>query len=102
MARIGTLGRTGATWSRPARVAGSGPVASADAIPPVRALVVLDGGRQENRAPILPLDGSGDGRPSAGFVAQLLIANDPTLRPSRPERTRTATSRYAEMARRMA
>ncbi|MDP4002139.1 hypothetical protein [Methylobacterium sp. NEAU K] len=47
-------------------------------------------------------DRFGTGRPSACFVAQLLIAQDPTLRPSRQERTRIAAALYAETARRLA
>ena len=84
MARIGTVGRTGASWSRPARSAGAagGPAASTDETPPVRALVVLDGGRRETWTTVAAQDPIGAGRPSAGFVAQLLIASDPTLRPS--------------------
>ncbi|MCJ2123571.1 hypothetical protein [Methylobacterium sp. J-077] len=104
MARIGTVGRTGATWSRPARSAGAaaGPVGSTEAIPPVRALVVLDGGRREARASIVATDRFEGGRASAGFVTHLLVATDPTLRPSRLERTKAAAARYAETARRLA
>ncbi|MCJ2096007.1 hypothetical protein MKK67_26440 [Methylobacterium sp. J-072] len=104
MARIGTVGRTGATWSRPARPAGAaaGPVGSVEEIPPVRALVVLDGGRREARATIVSVDRFDGGRACSGFVAHLLVATDPTLRPSRLERTRAAAARYAETARRLA
>jgi len=104
MARIGTVGRTGASWSRTTRQAGAaaGPVGSVEEIPPVRALVVLDGGRREAHASIVATDRFEGGRASAGFVAQLLIASDPTLRPSRLERTRAAAARYAETARRLA
>lgn len=104
MARIGTIGRTGAAWSGTAHAATAvgGSVASTDAIPPVRALVVLDGGRQEPRATIIPPDRSGAAGARAGFVTQLLIASDPTLRPSRSERSRSAAARYAEAARRLA
>ncbi|WP_244537230.1 hypothetical protein [Methylobacterium pseudosasicola] len=42
------------------------------------------------------------GRACSGFVAHLLVATDPTLRPSRLERTRAAAARYAETARRLA
>ncbi|WP_279598221.1 hypothetical protein [Methylobacterium sp. J-026] len=42
------------------------------------------------------------GRARAGFVAQLLTADDPTLLPSRQERTQMAAARYAEAARRLA
>ena len=104
MARIGTVGRTGATWTRPARQAGAvtGQVGSVEEIPPVRALVVLDGGRRETRATIVATDRFDGDRASAGFVAHLLVATDPTLRPSRLERTRAAAARYAETARRLA
>ena len=104
MARIGRIGRTGAAWSGPARpaAAATGSVASTDAIPPVRALVVLDGGRPEPRAAIFPPDRFGTGGAAAGFVTHLLTASDPTLRPSRLERTRAAAARYAEAARRLA
>ncbi|MCK2053882.1 MULTISPECIES: hypothetical protein [unclassified Methylobacterium] len=39
-------------------------------------------------------------RPMAGFLAQLIVSTEPTLRPSRIERTRSAAARYAEAARR--
>ncbi|CAM3375600.1 MULTISPECIES: hypothetical protein [Methylobacterium] len=104
MARIGTVGRTGATWSRPAQSVGAaaGAVAATDAVSPARALVVVDGGRREARVTILMPDRFGSGGACAGFVAQLLIATDPTLRPSRLERTKAAAARYAETARRLA
>ena len=41
-------------------------------------------------------------RPLAGFVAQLMVSEDPRLRPSRGERTRSAAALYAEAARRRA
>ena len=104
MARIGTVGRTGKTTGRPAQSvrAGTVPVASTDEIPPVRALVVLDGGRGEERATYVAPIRLGAGRPNAGFVAQLLVTADPTLKPSRQERTRMAAARYGETARRLA
>ena len=39
------------------------------------------------------------GRPLAGFLAQLIVSADPTLRPSRLDRTQEAAARYAETAR---
>ncbi|AWN41028.1 hypothetical protein [Methylobacterium durans] len=41
-------------------------------------------------------------RPLAGFVAQLIVSEDPRLRPSRAERTRCAAAVYADAARRRA
>ncbi|MDR7035441.1 hypothetical protein J2X36_000176 [Methylobacterium sp. BE186] len=41
-------------------------------------------------------------RPLAGFVAQLIVSEDPRLHPSRAERTRKAAALYAEAARRRA
>ncbi|GJD95911.1 hypothetical protein [Methylobacterium iners] len=37
-------------------------------------------------------------RPSAGFLAQLMVSADPNLRPSRRDRTRAAAALYAETA----
>jgi len=103
MARIGTVGRAGANWtSRPAQSAGAAAGATTDSVSPARALVVVDGGRREARATILMPDRFGSGSACSGFVAQLLIASDPTLRPSRLERTKAAAARYAETARRLA
>jgi hypothetical protein len=42
------------------------------------------------------------GRPSAGFLAQLMASIDPDLQPSRCDRTRAAAALYAETARRCA
>ena len=39
------------------------------------------------------------GRPSAGFLAQLIVSGEPELRPSRSDRTRTAAALYARTAR---
>ena len=62
-----------------------------------RALVlhgeILHGDRAER--PVPPLRG----RPLAGFLAQLIVSADPTLRPSRIDRTQEAAARYAETAR---
>lgn len=104
MARIGTIGRLGTGWGRPAQTerAAPEPASSEGEAPPVRALVVLEGGRSDARRMAASADRFGTGRPSAGFVAQLLIAQDPTLRPSRQERTRIAAALYAETARRLA
>lgn len=102
MMRIGTIGRVSATQGRPAqaaRGAGGRPDAP-ETRPPARALVVLDGGLRDAAAtrgrPV------GAGRGSACFVAQLIVADDPDLRPSRLVRTRQAAALYAETARRLA
>ncbi|MDP4023530.1 hypothetical protein Q8W71_12905 [Methylobacterium sp. NEAU 140] len=96
MAQIGTHGRIGPAQVSPVRAArpaadrsGDEPAAAS------RALTVVEGGRRE--APRGP-----DRRAEAGFVAQLLAASDPTLRPSRLERTRRAADLYTETARRLA
>lgn len=39
------------------------------------------------------------GRPLASFLAQLIVSADPTLAPSRSDRTQKAAARYAETAR---
>ena len=57
-------------------------------------LVVIAGG------PSAGGRGSVPNRPLAGFLAQLIVSVEPTLRPSRGERTRAAAARYAETARR--
>lgn len=36
------------------------------------------------------------GRPMAGFLAQLIVSADPTLAPSRSDRTRVAAARYTQ------
>lgn len=96
MSRIGAVGRVGAAQAGRARDGAE----RVDAIAPApRALVVLDGGRREEPRPARRADVP---RPCAGFLAQLLVAADPALRPSRLERTRNAAAHYAETARRLA
>lgn len=102
MGRIETVGRVAAARVVPVRDAQAGPskgAAKEAAESPARALVAIDGGRREEpRSP----GRDGVARPGAGFVAQLLVAADPGLRPSRLERTRAAAACYAETARRLA
>lgn len=96
MVRIGTVGRVGAAQAGQTR---DGCERADAAVPALRALAVIEGGRREEpRSPRL----AGAARPRAGFVAQLLVAADPGLRPSRLERTRNAAARYAETAQRLA
>jgi hypothetical protein len=38
------------------------------------------------------------GRTMAGFLTQLIVSADPTLRPARPERTKAAAALYARAA----
>lgn len=61
---------------------------------PGRAVAVLVPVDPENRGPR-----GGGRRPDAGFLAQLLVSSDPTLRTSRIARTRSAAARYAAVAR---
>ncbi|MGU3362056.1 hypothetical protein ACLBWX_17160 [Methylobacterium sp. M6A4_1b] len=58
-----------------------------------RDLVVVSGAEASGYRPI-------PARPLSGFLAQLIVCTEPTLRPSRIERTRSAAARYAEAARR--
>ncbi|KQP30764.1 hypothetical protein ASF49_12330 [Methylobacterium sp. Leaf104] len=58
-----------------------------------RDLVVISGVEAPGYRPI-------PARPLSGFLAQLIVSAEPTLRPSRIERTRSAAARYAEAARR--
>jgi len=58
-----------------------------------RDLVVIPGGEALGFRPV-------PARPLSGFLAQLIVSAEPTLRPSRIERTRSAAARYAEAARR--
>jgi len=55
--------------------------------------VVISGGGASGFRPV-------PARPLSGFLAQLIVSTEPTLRPSRIERTRSAAARYAEAARR--
>jgi hypothetical protein len=61
-----------------------------------RDLVVIAGRDDSARLSLRPIPA----RPMAGFLAQLIVSTEPTLRPSRIERTRSAAARYAEAARR--
>ncbi|MEE7441387.1 hypothetical protein [Methylobacterium oryzae] len=104
MVRIGTVSRLGPTQVRSTRRA---PVPDADASPEtarteVHALALIDGGRSDEPPAPRTAERAAAGRPRAGFIAQLLTAGDPTLLPSRLERTRMAAARYAEAARRLA
>ena len=111
MVRIETGDRLGPAQVRPARETPqateraapggtAGPSSPGDAAS--RALVVIDGGRSERPDRAMPAERLPAGRSRAGFIAQLLTSEDPTLLPSRPERTRMAAARYAEAARRLA
>ncbi|MGE8125649.1 hypothetical protein ACQKQD_01590 [Methylobacterium sp. NPDC080182] len=104
MVRIGTVSRLGPTQVRSTRRA---PVRDADTSPEtarteVHALALIDGGLSEAPSGTRTAERAAAGRPRAGFIAQLLTADDPTLLPSRLERTRMAAARYAEAARRLA
>ncbi len=97
MMQIGTIGRVGTVRAsvRPPAPASEPPQASQA---PARALVAIAGGRDE--APDAPMPKARGGtRPLAGFLTQVIVASDPTLRPSRLERTGIAAARYAETAR---
>lgn len=112
MARIETGSRPGPAQVRPARhvpeaterpaQAQAWPRQTHAAATAGRALVVIDGGRPEDADRVSAAERPGAGKPRAGFVAQLLTAGDPTLFPSRLERTRMAAASYAETARRLA
>ncbi len=100
MVRIRTVGRPETT--RATEPAPRGPRSESARAEPSRALVALDGGRAEApRAEPAPTS-RGSGRPLAGFLAQMIVEADPTLRPSRLERTRAAAALYAEAGRRTA
>ena len=109
MARIETGNRLGPAQVRPARET---PQATERAAPDgtapsrgdaaSRALVVIDGGRSERPDRAMPAERLAAGRSRGGFITQLLASEDPTLLPSRPERTRMAAACYAEAARRLA
>ncbi|MGU3467350.1 hypothetical protein ACLBXO_21105 [Methylobacterium sp. C33D] len=104
MVRIGTVSRLGPTQVRSARRA---PVPDADGSPEAarteaNALALIDGGRPDEPPGPRAAERPAAGRPRAGFIAQLLAADDPALLPSRLERTRMAAARYAEAARRLA
>ncbi len=104
MMRVGTSDRLGPAQAGPVRATpGATERAPAEAAGPSgRALIVIEGGRPQERGRPAQATGTAVGRASAGFVAQLLTADDPTLLPSRLERTQMAAARYAEAARRLA
>ncbi|GJD55309.1 hypothetical protein [Methylobacterium dankookense] len=72
--------------------------AAAPAEEPGRAVAVLPAaaGASDRAAP------RRDGRPQAGFVAQLIVSADPSLVPSRSERARRACALYDAAARQVA
>jgi hypothetical protein len=104
MVRIGTGSRLGPAQVKPARDVPDAAEASGQATvrPASRALVAIDGGRSEERPRRAGTDELAAGRPRAGFIAHLLTADDPTLLPSRLERTRMAAACYAQAAQRLA
>jgi hypothetical protein len=112
MARIETGNRPGPAQVRPARrvpeanerpiEAQTRPQHTQAASRTGRALVVIDGGRSEEVDGASAAERPGAGKARAGFIAQLLTAGDPTLLPSRLERTRMAAASYAETAQRLA
>ena len=105
MVRVEAGNRLGPAQVRPVRAApGATEGARSEAVRPAagRALVVIDGGRPEGRERAVAAERAAPGRSRAGFIAQLLTADDPTLLPSRLERTRMAAATYAETARRLA
>lgn len=65
-------------------------------VPSRHELVVIPGGASSDASSFRRVPN----RPLAGFLAQLLVDADPTLRPPRSERTRSAAAHYAEAARR--
>lgn len=104
MVRVGTGNRLGPEQARPTRATpGATEGARSETVRPAgRSLVVIDGGRPEGRERAVSAERAVPGRSRAGFIAQLLTADDPTLLPSRLERTRMAAACYAETARRLA
>jgi hypothetical protein len=104
MVRIEAGNRPGPAQVRPVRATpGATEGTRSEAVRPAgRALVVIDGGRPEGRDKAVPAERAVPGKSRAGFIAQLLTAEDPTLLPSRLERTRMAAACYAQAARRLA
>ncbi|MBE7203294.1 MAG: hypothetical protein INR70_36610 [Parafilimonas terrae] len=104
MVRVEAGDRLGLAQVRPVRATrGATEGARAETVRPTgRALVVIDGGRPEGRERAVPAERAVPGKSRAGFIAQLLTADDPTLLPSRLERTRMAAACYAQAARRLA
>ena len=99
MMQIGTIGRVGTVR---ATVRPQAPAPEPQAAVPARALVAIPGGRDEVRQDAPTRQARGGTRPLAGFLTQVIVASDPTLRPSRLERAGIAALRYAETARRRA
>jgi hypothetical protein len=109
MVRIGTGTRPAAGQAGGVRapadvaeVSGTTGSASRDGVPRDRALLVLDGESAQARDSTRRTERSAAGRPRAGFIAQLLATGDPTLLPSRLERTRRAAALYDAAAQRLA
>ncbi|MCJ2017287.1 MULTISPECIES: hypothetical protein [unclassified Methylobacterium] len=104
MVRVEAGNRLGPAQVRPVRAAPGATegVRSETTRPVGRSLVVIDGGRPEGRERAVPVERTALGQSRAGFITQLLTADDPTLHPSRLERTRMAAACYAEAARRLA
>ena len=96
MMQIGTIGRVGTVR---ATVRPQAPEPAPRDAAPVRALVAIAGGRAEAPQDAQTPKARGGTRPLAGFLTQMIVASDPTLRPSRLERTGIAAARYAETAR---
>jgi hypothetical protein len=101
MVRIGTGSRPGPAQVRPAPGV-SAPDDPKPAQPTARALVAIVGGGSERDGGSGSARRAAAGQARAGFLAQLIVADDPTLRPSRRERSRMAAACYAEAARRLA
>ena len=104
MVRVEAGNRLGPAQVRPVRAApGTTESARSETTRPAgRSLVVIDGGHPEGRERAEPAERAAPGQSRAGFITQLLTADDPTLCPSRLERTRMAAACYAEAARRLA
>ncbi|MCJ2110991.1 hypothetical protein ACFZ8E_00165 [Methylobacterium sp. HMF5984] len=98
MMQIGTIGRVG-TVRATVRPQAPEPREPARPAEPSRALVAIAGGRAEAPEDAATQKARGGTRPLAGFLTQMIVESDPTLRPSRLERTGIAAARYAETAR---
>ena len=105
MVRVGTGDRLGPAQVRPVRPEQSATEASRAepaARPSGRALVVIAEKCPEEPGLVAHAMGAVAGGARAGFLTQLLTAGDPTLLPTRLERTQMAAACYAEAARRPA
>lgn len=93
MVRIGPVGS-----ARTGRVEAIRPVADAAETqrPASRALTVIEGGRPGEPRTEASFR---DGRAEVGFLTQLIVGADPTLRSSRPVRARQAAECYAQASR---